>query len=65
LNAFISILAVISGAALWGIPGMFLSIPATAIFKLIFDRVDSLKAWGFLLSDAEPPMIKLKKTGRS
>lgn len=62
LNAFVSILAVISGAALWGIPGMFLSIPVTAVFKLILDRIDSLKAWGFLLGDTMPPLIKLKKS---
>jgi predicted PurR-regulated permease PerM len=60
LNALISIVAVIAGAALWGIPGMFLCIPLTAIIKLIFDRIDSLKTWGFLLGDTMPPLIKLK-----
>jgi len=49
LNALISLLAVISGAALWGIPGMFLSIPMMAIIKLICDRIDALKPIGFLL----------------
>jgi len=61
LNALISLIAVIAGAALWGIPGMFLSIPLTAIFKLIFDRVESLKPWGFLLGDSIPPLNRLKK----
>lgn len=51
LNALISLLVVILGAAIWGIHGMFLSIPLTAILKLIFDRIDSLKPWGFLLGD--------------
>lgn len=51
LNALISVLIVILGAALWGIHGMFLSIPLTAIIKLIFDRIESLKPWGFLLGD--------------
>ncbi len=62
LNAFISVVAVIAGAALWGIPGMFLSIPITAIIKLIFDRVDSLKPWGFLLGDppTKPGKMKFK-----
>lgn len=60
LNALISILAVISGAALWGIPGMFLSIPLMAVIKLIADRIEPLKAWGFLLGDTMPPLIKLK-----
>ena len=60
LNALISIVAVIAGAALWGIPGMFLSIPMLAVIKLILDRIESMKAWGFLLGDTMPPIIKLK-----
>lgn len=55
LNALVSIIAVIAGAALWGIPGMFLSIPVTAIIKLVLDRMESLKPWGFLLGDTMPP----------
>jgi predicted PurR-regulated permease PerM len=60
LNALISILAVILGSALWGIPGMFLSIPLTAIIKVIFDRIDATKPWGFLLGDTFPPIVRLK-----
>jgi predicted PurR-regulated permease PerM len=62
LNALTSILAVIAGAAIWGIPGMFLSIPITAIVKLILDRVESLKPWGFLLGDTTAPLIRLRMT---
>jgi predicted PurR-regulated permease PerM len=54
LNALISIVAVLIGGALWGIPGMFLSIPLTAILKVIFDHIDSLKPWGFLLGNIVP-----------
>lgn len=60
LNALISIIAVIAGAALWGIPGMFLSIPITAILKLILDRIQDLKPWGFLLGDTTPPLLMIK-----
>ena len=60
LNAFVSIFAVLAGAALWGIPGMILSIPLTAIMKLIFDRIDAVKPWGFLLGDTSPPLVNLK-----
>lgn len=60
LNAFFSLLAVILGSALWGIPGMFLSIPMTAILKLIFDRFNELKPWGFLLGDTSEPMLRFK-----
>lgn len=60
LNALISLLAVIAGAALWGIPGMFLSIPITAIIKVVFDHSESMKAWGYLLGDSLPPLLRMK-----
>ncbi len=53
LNALFSLLAVILGAALWGVPGMLLSIPIAAILKLSFDRIHTLKPWGFLLGDIQ------------
>ena len=49
INALISIIVVLSGGALWGLPGMFLSIPITAIVKVIFDHIEPVKPWGFLL----------------
>jgi predicted PurR-regulated permease PerM len=60
INALFSIIAVIAGNALWGIPGMFLSIPLLAIIKLIFDHIEPLKPWGFLLGDTMPPLFKIK-----
>lgn len=60
LNALVSLFVVIVGAALWGIPGMFLSIPVAAILKVMFDRTDALKPWGLLLGDTMPPLIQLK-----
>jgi predicted PurR-regulated permease PerM len=52
LNALVSLIGVIAGAALWGIPGMFLSIPVIAILKLLFDRIEALKPLGFLLGES-------------
>jgi predicted PurR-regulated permease PerM len=60
INALFSIIVVLAGNALWGIPGMFLSIPLLAIAKLIFDHIESLKPWGFLLGDTMPPLLKIK-----
>jgi predicted PurR-regulated permease PerM len=60
INALFSIIAVIIGNALWGIPGMFLSIPLLAIIKLIFDNIEQLKPWGFLLGDTMPPLLLIK-----
>ena len=54
---FSAIIIVIAGNALWGITGMFLSIPVLAIVKLIFDHIDPLKPWGFLLGDTMPPLL--------
>lgn len=58
INALISILTVILGNALWGIPGMFLSIPFMAILKIIFDRIEPLRPWGKLLGDEIPTKHK-------
>jgi putative permease len=49
LNALITFLGIILGEMIWGLSGMFLSIPVLAIFKIIFDRIESLKPWGYLL----------------
>ena len=54
INALISIVVVLLGAALWGIPGMFLSIPFIAVLKIVFDRIDGLRPWGKLLGDNIP-----------
>ncbi|HEX4371942.1 MAG TPA: AI-2E family transporter [Puia sp.] len=59
VNAFITFLAIVAGGLLWGIAGMFLSIPLTAIVKIIFDRVENLNHWGFLFGDDEKPAKKI------
>jgi predicted PurR-regulated permease PerM len=51
INALVTILGVVTGGALCGVAGMFLAIPAVAVLKVIFDRVDELKPWGMLLGD--------------
>ena len=60
INALFSIIVVFVGNALWGIPGMFLSIPLLAIVKLIFDHVETMKPWGFLLGDTMPSIMKIE-----
>ena len=60
INALFSIIVVLAGNALWGISGMFLSVPLLAIIKLIFDHIEPLKPWGFLLGDTMPPLIIIK-----
>jgi predicted PurR-regulated permease PerM len=57
INALMSIVVVLCGGALWGVPGMFLSIPLIAILKVIFDHIEPLKPWGYLLGDSMPPLL--------
>lgn len=60
INALISVIVVLIGGALWGISGMFLAIPLTAIAKVIFDRITPLKPFGFLLGDNQPEIVNFK-----
>ncbi len=61
INALASIIAVVTFGALWGIQGMLVAIPLIAIAKLIFDHIDSLKPWGFVLGD-DMPSLSSRKT---
>jgi putative permease len=56
INTLIALIGLVLGEMIWGITGMFLSIPVIAIFKVIFDRVHGLNPWGILLGedDSEP-----------
>lgn len=51
INALMTVLGVVVGEMLWGIAGMFLSIPVIAVVKIIFDRIESLQPWGMLLGE--------------
>jgi predicted PurR-regulated permease PerM len=51
INTLVALLGLVLGEMIWGITGMFLSIPVIAIIKVIFDRIDGLKPWGMVLGD--------------
>jgi predicted PurR-regulated permease PerM len=54
INAIVSIVGIIIGGAICGISGMFLAIPIIAILKVIFDRIETLEPWGYLMGDHLP-----------
>lgn len=54
INAFVSIIAIIIGGAIAGVSGMFLALPILAMLKVIFDRIESLEPWGYLMGDHLP-----------
>jgi len=61
MNPFITILAVLIGHLVWGIPGMFLFIPLTAILRLVSAEVTGMRPWAILMgeeSKAESPKPK-------
>ncbi len=58
INALVTLLGVLIGGTLCGIPGMFLAIPTLAVCKVICDKVTDLKPWGELLGDGIDPESK-------
>ena len=55
INPLAAIVVLILWENVWGLPGLVLALPMTAILKVIFDSVDSLKPYGFLIGEAEKP----------
>jgi len=51
LNPLTAIIALILGAQLWGTPGMILSVPISAVIKVVLDANKSTEPWGFLMGD--------------
>jgi predicted PurR-regulated permease PerM len=51
INALATIIGVLVGGALCGVPGMFLAIPGVAVLKAIFDHTDCMKPWGLVMGD--------------
>jgi len=49
INPVFTIVGIIAGEFIWGIPGMILAIPIMGITKIICDHVEPLKPYGFLL----------------
>jgi predicted PurR-regulated permease PerM len=51
LNPLTAIIALILGAQLWGTPGMILSVPLSAVIKVVLDANKATEPWGFLMGD--------------
>ncbi len=64
INTLTALLGLVLGELIWGIKGMFLSIPIIAIFKVVFDRVEGLRPWGYVLGEdehvASPEIIEVQ-----
>jgi predicted PurR-regulated permease PerM len=51
MNPLMTIIALFVGNFIWGLAGMILFIPGMAILKVIFDEVEGMEPYGFLLGD--------------
>lgn len=60
INPLFTIAGIVLGELIWGIAGMIVAIPLLGITKIIFDHVESLKPYGYLLG--EPSKIKKRRT---
>ncbi|WP_044117748.1 AI-2E family transporter [Alkaliflexus imshenetskii] len=49
MNPLMTIIALFVGNFIWGLAGMILFIPGIAILKVIFDEIEGMEAYGFLL----------------
>jgi predicted PurR-regulated permease PerM len=58
LNPLMAIFVLFLFGQLWGLAGLFLALPLTAILKIIFDTVPGLQAYGFVLGVPEKYHLK-------
>jgi predicted PurR-regulated permease PerM len=64
INPLFTIIILVLGELVWGIPGLVLAIPLLGIVKIICDHIDPLKPYGYLIgSDKKkrPLVIQAKK----
>ncbi len=62
INGLFSIIALIAGELVWGIPGIFLAIPLIAMLKIICDNIEALRPYGFLIGETETAAGKISFT---
>lgn len=55
VNPFASIVALLIGGLIWGLPGMVVAIPVAGIMKVVFDRINQLEPYGYLLGSEDLP----------
>ncbi len=49
MNPLMTIVALFVGNFIWGLAGMILFIPGMAMLKVVFDEIDGMEPYGFLL----------------
>ncbi len=61
INALATIGVILIGNMVWGVAGMILFIPLLGIAKIVFDSVDQLKPFAYLIGEEETSSRRPKK----
>ena len=51
MNPFVTLIAVVVGHLIWGVPGMFLFIPLTAIIRVLSEKINEFRSWAILIGE--------------
>ncbi|WP_439585721.1 AI-2E family transporter [Dyadobacter bucti] len=58
INPLMALIGLLLGGMLFGLAGLILAIPITAVLKVVFDAIPSMKAFGFLIGEPEQYHLK-------
>ncbi|WP_304235630.1 AI-2E family transporter [Jiulongibacter sediminis] len=61
INSLVAIISLLLFGSLWGISGLVLALPLTAIIKVLFDNIEKFRPIGFLLGDADHSDVGKKR----
>lgn len=53
INPLAAMIVLVLGGQLWGISGLVLALPFIAILKVVFDNIEALKPYGYVLGEPE------------
>ena len=59
INPLFTVIVLVVGELLWGIPGLILAIPLTAMLKIVCDHSKPLKPYGFLIGGMRNDKYKI------
>ena len=54
INPFFTILGLVVGGMVWGIPGMLVAVPVMGTLKIIFENIDEMHPYAYLMGVDSP-----------
>lgn len=58
INPLVAVIVLLLFGALWGISGLILALPLTAICKVIFDSIPETRPYGFVIGEPEQRYLR-------